>query len=34
MKIFHLLQVLARLAEEPDFAKETVEQHLLKEVIT
>ena len=30
---FLLLQVLARFEEEPDFAKETVERHLLKEVI-
>ena len=30
---FLLLQVLARFEEEPDFAKETVERHLLKEVM-
>ena len=31
--IFLLLQVLARFEEEPNFAKETVERHLLKEVM-
>ena len=30
---FLLLQVLARFEEEPNFAKETVERHLLKEVM-